>query len=87
MAEVFIPALLRDLTAGVETVSVPGETVRQVVDELEARYPGIKTRLLDGSRLRPGITVAVDGQVSGKGLRHKLEEDSSVNFLPALSGG
>lgn len=87
MPVVFIPALLRDLTGGQESLHLPGETVRQVVDELEARYPGVKARLYDGDRLRPGIAVVVDGAVSSQRLRHKLSEDSEVHFLPALSGG
>ena len=37
MATVFIPSLLRDLTGGSDRVEVPGATVRQVVNALEAR--------------------------------------------------
>ncbi len=87
MPVVFIPALLRDLTGGVESLEVPGKTVREVIDQLEARYPGVKERLYDGDRLRPGIAVAVDGAISRQRLRHKLEAGSEVHFLPAISGG
>ncbi len=87
MPVVFIPALLRDLTGGVESLEVPGETVREVIDRLEARYPGVKERLYDGDRLRPGIAVAVDGAISRQRLRHRLEAGSEVHFLPAISGG
>ncbi|HEX9019374.1 MAG TPA: MoaD/ThiS family protein [Anaerolineaceae bacterium] len=87
MAVVWIPALLRDLTGGQETVRAPGDTVRQVIDALEAQYPGVKARLVDGDRLRLGITVVVDGEVSAQRLRARLKADSEVHFLPALSGG
>ncbi len=87
MPVVFIPALLRDLTGGVESLEVPGETVREVIDQLEARYPGVKERLCDGDRLRPGIAVAVDGAISRQRLRHRLDVGSEVHFLPAISGG
>ncbi len=40
MPVVWIPALLRDLTDGVELVTVPGETVRQVIDALGLSLPG-----------------------------------------------
>jgi len=84
---VWIPALLQDLTAGQSKVSVPGQTVRQVVENLDSRYPGIKERLLEGERLRPSIAIVVDGEVSSMKLRHRLQENSEVHFLPAISGG
>jgi molybdopterin converting factor small subunit len=87
LPEVWIPALLRDLTGGQQKISVPGDTVRQVIENLEASYPGVKERLLDGDRLRPSIAVAVDGEISALKLRHRLAESSEVHFLPAISGG
>jgi molybdopterin synthase sulfur carrier subunit len=87
MAEVWIPALLRDLTGGESRVRVPGETVRQVVDNLEELYPGIEERLCEEGQLRPNISVVVDGQVTRQRLRHKLTDASEVHFLPAMSGG
>jgi molybdopterin synthase sulfur carrier subunit len=87
MATVWIPALLRDLTGGRELLDVPGETVRQLVENLEAAYPGMRERLCPEGRLRPGLAVVVDGQVSRQGLRRRLDAASEVHFLPALSGG
>ncbi|UCC62533.1 MAG: MoaD/ThiS family protein [Anaerolineae bacterium] len=87
MAVVWIPALLRDLTGGQESVTVPGETVRQVIENLERAYPGIEARLCEDGRLRPNISVAVDGRVSRQGLRQRLAETSEVHFLPVISGG
>ncbi len=87
MPVVWIPPLLRELTGGRESVSVPGQTVRQVVDALEATYPGLRARLCDGDRLRPGLSVVVDGAVSRRGLGHPLDEASEVHFVPAVSGG
>ena len=86
MAVVWIPVLLRDLTDGQAQVTVPGETVRQVIAQLEKAYPGIEARLCEGGRLRSNISV-VDGRVSSQRLRHKLTETSEVHFLPAISGG
>jgi molybdopterin synthase sulfur carrier subunit len=87
MAVVWIPSLMRDLTAGEAKLSVQGETVRQVIQKLEQRYPGMEARLCAEGRLRPNISVVVDGTASSKGLRHKLNTDSEVHFLPAMSGG
>ena len=92
MAVVWIPALYRDLTAGAATAIVPGDTVRQLIENLEARYPGMKARLYrdDEERLRPGMVVVVDGAVireRSRVLREPLTEASEVHFLPAISGG
>jgi molybdopterin synthase sulfur carrier subunit len=87
MPTVWIPPLLRELTGGRESVSVPGQTVRQVIDALETAYPGIRARLCDGDRLRPNLSVVVDGTVSRRGLGHPLDEASEVHFVPAVSGG
>ncbi len=87
MAVVWIPALLRDLTDGQEQVTVPGETVRQVIAQLEKAYPGMEARLCEEGRLRSNVSVVVDGRVSSQRLRHELTETSEVHFLPAISGG
>jgi len=87
MPVVWIPSLLRDLTGGEDTLTVPGETVRQVIENLDARYPGIRDRLCEQDALRPNIAVVVDGVASRQRLRHRLTETSEVHFVPTISGG
>jgi molybdopterin converting factor small subunit len=87
MPVIWIPALLRDLSAGKERVTVPGRTLRQAIDELEAHHPGLKARLLEDNQLRPDITVVVDDTVSHLRLRQPLSENSEVHLLYAISGG
>ena len=85
--EVWIPALHRDLTGGVEIVRVAGDTVGDVVARLESLYPGIEARLCEGDRIRPYISVAVNGEITRRGLRQRLAAPSEIHFVPALSGG
>ena len=87
MPRVFIPPLLRPLTEGAEDVEVAGSTVRQVIENLNARFPGIRERLCRGDELQPGLAVAVDGQISSLGLLQKVHPASEVHFLPAIGGG
>ena len=61
--------------------------MRQVINDLDRQFPGIKDRLCDGDELRPGIAVAVDTQVATMGLLQPVREDSEIHFLPAISGG
>lgn len=87
MPTVWIPALLRDLTGGHETAAVAGSTVGEVIESLEAQFPGIRSRLCDGASLRSGIAVAVDTQLARRGLREPVSPNSEVHFIPAISGG
>lgn len=87
MAVVWIPPLLRNLTGGVETVRVPGTSVRQLVEELEVIHPGLKARLCEGDAMRPGVAVIVDGLVAPLGLLQAVRPESEVHFLPAIGGG
>jgi molybdopterin converting factor small subunit len=79
--------LLRDLTNGQRSVSVAGETVRQVIENLEQRFPGLQERLCDEDRLRPGIAVIVDGGTSALKLRQRVQESSEIHFVISISGG
>jgi molybdopterin synthase sulfur carrier subunit len=87
MPVVWIPAQLRALTNQQETVRVGGSTVREVIDQLDAQFPGIKQRLVEGAGLRPGLAVVVDTQVSRAGLSEPVGPESEVHFLPAIAGG
>jgi sulfur-carrier protein len=87
MPTIYIPSLMRDLTGGEEVVHAPGQTVRQVIENLEERYPGLQDRLCDENGLRPNFILVVDGELSHRRLRQALTEDSEVHFLPAISGG
>lgn len=87
MPRVYIPAPLRSLADGKETIDVEGDTVGEALADLERRCPGFHERLLSGEKLRAGLSVVVDGVVASQGLRQSLSSDSEVHFLPAIGGG
>ena len=87
MATVFIPSLMQTLTGGENKVEIQGSTVRQIVENLEAAYPGMKERLVEDNRIKPSISVAIDGEVTPMGMLEKVGENSEVHFLPAIAGG
>jgi sulfur-carrier protein len=84
---VWIPTPLRDLTHGRSSVAVTGATVREAIEDLESRFPGVKERLCEGDKVRPNISVFVDGQITHLKMREYLDETSEVHFLIAISGG
>ncbi len=88
MPKVWIPTLMRKLTDGQAQVEVEGSTIREVVESLDAAFPGIKARLCtEEGRVRPNIAVAIDGQITPQGMRTKVGGQSEVNFIPAVGGG
>lgn len=87
MPTLFIPSPVRDLTQGKASVVVAGSTVREALESLETEFPGVRERLCDGDKIRPNISVMVDGQVSHLKMREKLSEASEVHFVIAISGG
>ena len=87
MPTLWIPTPLRDLTQGKASVIISGFTVREAIESLEAQYPGIKERLCENDKVRPNISVMVDGHVSHLKMREKLSESSEVHFVIAISGG
>ena len=78
---------MQKLTEGQQQIEVDGGTVRQVVDALEARFPGFKARIVEDDRIKTEIAIAVDGEIVTAGLRAKVGPESEVHFLPALAGG
>ena len=87
MPTAWIPTKLRELTQGKQIVPVTGRTVREAIDDLERQFPGIKERLCEGDKVRANISVMVDGHVAPLKIREKLEPDSEVHFVIAISGG
>ncbi len=83
--QIWIPSLHRDLTDGAEIVTVDGETVGDVVAQLDARFPGMAARLCQDGRIRPYIAVSVDNEVTRRGLRQRLTQPSEIHFIPSLS--
>ena len=78
---------MQELSNGEQRVNVQGNNVRQVIDNLDAVYPGFKERLTEDGRVKPNISVAIDGEITPLGMLEKVREDSEVHFLPAISGG
>lgn len=67
--------------------SVSGSTVREAIESLELQFPGIKQRLCENEKIRPNISVLVDGNVTHLKIRERLRETSEVHFVVAISGG
>ena len=78
---------MQNLSNGEQRVVVEGKNVRQIIESLDQKYPGFKDRLVEDGRVRPNISVAIDGEITPLGMIEKVSEESEVHFLPAISGG
>jgi MoaD family protein len=87
--EVRIPTILRSYTGGEKAVDASGDTLAELVEDLESNHPGIKERLLEGEELRRFVNVYVndeDVRFAG-GLEAPVSDGDQVVILPAVAGG
>ncbi len=90
MATVRIPTPLRKLTEGKEEVSAKGATIGQVIDDLEANYPGIKARICDEQgQVRRFVNIfANDEDIRFlANLDTPVGDKDEVSIVPAIAGG
>ena len=105
MPNVFLPNTLTELFPGIPrrvelngagdpgaSASGSGDgacTVRDVVDQLDARYPGMRNRICDlqgaATTIRRHLLIFVDDERSD--LTTPVSTRSEVRIVPALSGG
>ena len=88
--EVRIPTILRTYTDGQKAVEGKGETLSDLLDDLDTRHAGLRGRLVteDGS-LHRFVNVYVndeDVRFIG-GLEAPLSDGDQVVVLPAVAGG
>ena len=96
--EVRIPTILRTYTGGEKSVEATGATLVELIDDLEAKHPGIKDRLIEtksdgdgagATDLRRFVNLYVndeDVRFTG-GLGTELSDGDQVVVLPAVAGG
>ncbi len=85
-----IPTPLRSLTKGAAEVQAAGDTVDDVIQDLERQYPGLKERLVeDGGQLRRFINVYVNQEDIRflQGAKTTLKQGDEVSIVPAIAGG
>ncbi|MBI2918229.1 MAG: MoaD/ThiS family protein [Chloroflexi bacterium] len=85
-----IPEPLRRATQGEGTVEVQAGTIAECIDRLEAKYPGMRERLVgDSGELRHFVNVYVNGEDVRflQGLTTPLNVGDEVSIVPAVAGG
>jgi sulfur-carrier protein len=87
--EVRIPTVLRTYTGGQKAVHGNGATLQEVLEDIDARNPGLKDRIVEAEALRRFVNVYVndeDVRFSG-GLSAATADGDVIVVLPAVAGG
>jgi molybdopterin synthase sulfur carrier subunit len=89
MSTVRVPPVLREDAGGEREVQASGGTVRELLEDLTTRLPGLGERIYDGEQIRPFVNVYVDGEDVRTlgGLDMPVRDNSTVVLLPAMAGG
>lgn len=90
MATIRLSPVLRAQADGARTVDVAGGTLRDALDDLLGRFPGLRPSLVDDDgQINRFVNVYVDQEdvKLRDGLDTALRDDSTVILMPAMAGG
>ena len=87
--EVQIPTILRTYTGGDKIVSADGATLADLVADLDAKFPGLRDRVVDDAGLRRFVNVYINDEAVRfiGGLEAELRDGDQGVVLPAVAGG
>ncbi len=89
----YIPTPLRRLTGGAAHIPIgvddANATFAQLVDLVDAQFPGVKHEVWEGDNFKNYINVYLNGdEIRGlEGIETRLHEGDQVAFIPMLAGG
>ncbi len=88
--KVRIPSPLLKLTNNQGEVSADGNNVKEIFDDLEKNYPGIKERVYDEEgQLRRFINIYINEEdirfVDGESS--SVKDGDEMSIIPAIAGG
>jgi cysteine synthase B len=85
-----MPPVLRPQVGGAREVEVDGATLREALDDLFARYPGVRAQIVDDAgELNRFVNVYVESEDVRlrEGLDTAVADGGTVIVLPAMAGG
>ncbi len=89
--KIHIPTPLRSYTSGLETVSVPGETVDAVFQQLIVSYPDLKQHLFTAEgKLRSFVNVYLnDDDIRYLDAKQEttVTDTDELTIIPSIAGG
>jgi len=90
MIEVKVPSFPKKVVKGLKSVPAEGETIEEVLDNIESRYPGFKEKIIDEKgEMRQFVNLYLNDEDirTLQGLKTKLKDGDIITILPAVAGG
>ncbi len=81
MVKVVVWGSLRAATGGAAEVNVDAATFKEVLTQLEQKYPGLKPQI------DRGVSLAIDGTIYREAWFTPVKPDSEVVLMPLMVGG
>ena len=88
--EVRIPTILRTYTGGAKAVEGTGDTLADLLTDLDSRHPGLRGRLITaegGLHRFVNVYVNDDDVRFEQGLETATPDGAGVSIIPAVAGG
>ena len=85
-----LPATLRDAIGGQPSVTATGRTLDEVLNDVDRRHPGFRSRVVDDAgaiRIYVNVYVGEDDARSRGGLAATVPDGAEVMVIPAMAGG
>ncbi len=91
VASLKVPTALRRITDGADHLDVPVGTLAEAIDALDAKFPGLRDRVLDedSGDIHPFISIFLNGNDVHyiRGLDTGLSDGDEIVIVPAIAGG
>ncbi|MBI5892237.1 MAG: MoaD/ThiS family protein [Deltaproteobacteria bacterium] len=88
--KVRIPTPLRKLTNGKDEVEGGGKNIKDLINDIEKQYPGLKERICeDDGKIRRFVNIYVnDEDIRFKNsIDTELKDGDEISIIPAIAGG
>ncbi len=90
LVQVNMTSVIQKTVGGQRALTAEGGTVAELIDDIERRYPGFRSQLVDeGGQLHRFVNVYLNDEDVRflQGAETALSEGDEVSILPALAGG
>jgi molybdopterin converting factor small subunit len=87
--QVRIPTILRQYTGGEKIVDAEGTSLDALIEDLDARHPGLAERLIEDGKLRRFVNVYLNDEDVRflDALSTAVSDGDTLTILPAVAGG
>jgi sulfur-carrier protein len=86
---VSIPTILRPLTNNQKRIETTGASILEIINQIDAQYPGVKDRLMVDGKVHRFVNIFVnDNDIRfASDLATPVRDGDHITILPAVAGG